>query len=434
MIDDDDNLPPFVPPSGYPTDPENVVPFVHPKAQQTRLVMPRYRLQYEGDPDAVPANGDLIKGVLPQVGVGFLGGATSTGKTYVVLDIAQSVQTGSDFAGYEVRKPGGVLIFAAEGSALIRPRWTAVKKAKVEPWLEQQGAKPGAMPLWWATEMPKLADVDAKEQLLLACNEVKLALIDKKHDCELVLVIIDTWAAMSNVVAAKETSETQKLMNMLQELSRLTGAFFLVVDHIGKDEARGLKDSSSKEQSADAVLMVLAQHSPTGVLSNTRVALRKVRGGVAGAELPFELVPTVIGIDDEDGKDISELVVNWHGVKQRNLGGRPNQREARFLEALTEALLERGVMTQPAPGYPTVKAVEHKLVREIFISKYPPAEDEKKRLNAANKAYKRAVDDLVARKQVVSLTVGRDVDARTLLWRVKEEANDERHTRGPAFD
>ena len=41
----DDDLPPFVPPSGYPHDPENVVQFVHPKAQQTRLVMPRYRLQ-----------------------------------------------------------------------------------------------------------------------------------------------------------------------------------------------------------------------------------------------------------------------------------------------------------------------------------------------------------------------------------------------------
>jgi hypothetical protein len=297
-----------------------------------------------------------------------------------------------------------------------------VRKAKVEPLFEQRGDTLLKMPLWWATEMPKLADRDAKEQLLAACNEVKQALIDKHHDCELVLIIIDTWAAMSNVESAEKTSQTQQLMNMLQELSRLTGAFILVVDHVGKDETKGLKDNSSKEQSADAVLMVLAQHSTTGVLSNTRLALRKVRGGVAGAELPFELVPTTIGVDVEDGKDITELVVNWRGVVQRNLGGRPNQREVRFLEAMTDAMLERGVMTQPAPGYPTVKAIEHKFVREIFIAKYPPADgDEKKRLAAANKAYKRAADDLVARKQVVSLTVGRDADARTLLWRTKDE-------------
>jgi hypothetical protein len=140
------------------------------------------------------------------------------------------------------------------------------------------------------------------------------------------------------------------------------------------------------------------------------------------------LLPTQIGTDDDDGSPINELTVNWRGVKHRKLGGRPNQRELRFLEALNEALLERGVMTQPAPGYPTVKAVVETHVREWFFSHYPPAGgNEKKRLGAASKAYTRAAADLCARKKVVSLTVGRDADARTLLWRVKDDDEQQHH-------
>ncbi len=64
-------------------------------------------------------------------------------------------------------------------------------------------------------------------------------------------------------------------------LSRETGAFVLGVDHFGKVSETGTRGSSAKEAAADVVLAMLATRSEAGEISNTRMAVRKVRGAAA---------------------------------------------------------------------------------------------------------------------------------------------------------
>ena len=66
----------------------------------------------------------LVEGLWETEGVGILGGAPKSCKSWLALDLAFSVATGTRALGkYEVKTPGPVLIFAAEDQpARVRSR------------------------------------------------------------------------------------------------------------------------------------------------------------------------------------------------------------------------------------------------------------------------------------------------------------------------
>ena len=105
----------------------------------------------------------------------------------------------------------------------------------------------------------------------------------------LALIIIDTLNAAANFKDGNDAAEGQFIMNRLNELSRKTGAFVMAVDHFGKAVETGTRGTSAKEAAADMVLALLAERDTAGNISNTRMAVRKLRGGSTGAETPFNL-------------------------------------------------------------------------------------------------------------------------------------------------
>ena len=73
-------------------------------------------------------------------------------------------------------------------------------------------------------------------------------------------------------------------MNTLRQVAGRGGCFVLAVDHFGKAIETGTRGSSAKEGSADVVLALLGDKSVSGEVTNTRLALRKRRGGANGQE------------------------------------------------------------------------------------------------------------------------------------------------------
>jgi len=71
-------------------------------------------------------------------------------------------------------------------------------------------------------------------------------------------------------------------MNVMKELGQQLNCFVLGVDHYGKDVAAGARGSSAKEASADLVLACLGDREQSGSVTNTRLAVRKCRGGPQG--------------------------------------------------------------------------------------------------------------------------------------------------------
>jgi hypothetical protein len=106
------------------------------------------------------------------------------------------------------------------------------------------------------------------------------------------LIIIDTVSACAGYAKAGDESDSaaaQAVMNALKAVAEALGCFVLGVDHFGKNVEAGTRGASSKESASDLVLACLGDKSLSGSVANTRLALRKNRGGQQGQEHPFTL-------------------------------------------------------------------------------------------------------------------------------------------------
>ena len=92
----------------------------------------------------------------------------------------------------------------------------------------------------------------------------------------------------------------------------------LGVDHFGKNLEAGTRGASSEEAAGDLVLACLGDKELSGNVINTRLAVRKNRGGQQGREYPFVLRTVNAPEPDEDGEPITTMVVDW--VPRRLVG------------------------------------------------------------------------------------------------------------------
>ena len=100
-------------------------------------------------------------------------------------------------------------------------------------------------------------------------------------------------------------------MNVLKAVAQAIGCFVLGVDHFGKDIQAGTRGASAKESSGDVVLACLGDKELNGSVTDTRLAVRKNRGGRQGEEFPFSLRMVEAPEPDEDGDPVTTKVVDW---------------------------------------------------------------------------------------------------------------------------
>ncbi|HTA99826.1 MAG TPA: AAA family ATPase [Bradyrhizobium sp.] len=367
----------------------------------------------------------LVKGLIPESGVGLLSGQWGTAKTFAAIDLAGSIMTGMDFAGYQVVRRGGVLLVAAEGAQEVPIRLQGIveRKLRLDP-SAASSADLDQLPFAWIEECPSLKNDDGFERLV-AATVAASAIMMKKAAVELVLIIIDTLSAVGDFDDQNAAAESQRIMNRLASLSRRTGAFALAVDHFGKTAESGTRGSSTKEASADVVLAMLAERDISGTLANTRMAVRKLRGGSTGAVTPFDLVM----IDLCNGE--TTCVVDWRAEQTAEKVATSSKvtwpKGLRiFRAAMQTSILDHGKPTQPyGSGGPTVQAVANAFVRTEFMASYP-ADSETPRGQKAVKrsAFNRAVRDARERTLICS----REIDAVDHLWLTADDGPDQART------
>ncbi len=120
----------------------------------------------------------LIEGILPQGAVAALYGAPATFKSFVGLDIALSVASGSEWHGRAV-EPGLVLYIAAEGGPGIAKR--------VRAWLQHYQMKPSQVEMAWMIEAVSVfRGSDDLERLKRR--------LDQEIEATPILVVVDTLA------------------------------------------------------------------------------------------------------------------------------------------------------------------------------------------------------------------------------------------------
>jgi len=352
----------------------------------------------------------LVKNLIPETGSGLLSGQWGTAKTFAVLDLAGSTMTATPFAGREVTRQGGVLFVAAEGANEIPIRLQGVADHKLAPLKTPEGAAGNRinvdlerLPFAWIEGCPSLKD--DSDQLIAASLDAQRT-IREKFNLPLALIVVDTLTAAANFKDGNDAAEGQFIMNRLNELSRKTGAFVIAVDHFGKAIETGTRGTSAKEAAADMVLALLAERDIAGNISNTRMAVRKLRGGSTGAETPFNLKVVELG-DDE-----TTCIIEWKKEAQSERKS-TDQRErwpksTKILKAsLLEVLISEGEDRDPySDGKMRVKTVPVASVRAEFMKRYPaetiePAKRADAKRQAFNRAMKQAMNrDLIGVREI----------------------------------
>jgi hypothetical protein len=191
--------------------------------------------------------------------------------------------------------------------------------------------------------------------------------------------------------------------------------------------ASGTRGGSAKEASSDLVLACLGERELSGRVVNTRLAIRKCRGGRSGQEYPFGVREVEIG-RDEDDKPITTLVIDWGAQPQtsaqppRDPWGQSRQAETR--QAML--LLKRIVMAKLAelgvelPIEPPVRGIDRELVRTEFYAQSPVDGTERQKQFIRSKRFSRAIER-ATEQQLIGI---REIGTITYLWLMTPADND----------
>jgi AAA domain len=379
------------------------------KSRQDPKLPPLYS---HGDTDQRPLKTWLIKRLIPAVGHGLLSGQWGTGKTFVLFDVAAALWTGQPFLGHSVKRQCGVLLIAAEGADEVRLRLDAVIRHKC--------GNMERAPFRWYENTPPLLQKGAVETLVAMAQQADHSL-RKEFGLPLGLIVIDTVAACAGYTRAGDENDpaaAQAVMNVLKALAQTLGCFVLGVDHFGKNVEAGTRGASSKESASDLVLACLGDKSLSGSVSDTRLAVRKNRGGQQGQEFPFTLRVVEAPESDDDGEPITSMVVDWQtdpsGGNQARPGPDPwaqsrrqDQRAAvlRLKRLMMSAMAEYGVEREIPPDGPAAWMIDQKVVRGLFYVQTAAEGTPKQKADFRRQQFNRALDWAESQELIASLEI-----------------------------
>lgn len=225
-----------------------------------------------------------IHNILPQEGVSMVYGASASGKTFVVLDMAIAIARGEAWCGARTHK-GRVVYVVAESPGGFRKRLKAFSRQRDVP---------------------------------LSCVDIHIipaapSILDKVHVKELIkelrllgdvaLVVLDTLARVTTGGDENSAQDMGVAMDSAQRITEEVGCSVLLVHHSGKDTSQGARGSSAIRAALDAELEV----SRMGGDRVLRVT--KLKDGEEGAEYGFRLQTVLLGVDDDD-EEITSCVVS----------------------------------------------------------------------------------------------------------------------------
>ena len=211
-------------------------------------------------------------------------------------------------------------------------------------------------------------------------------------------------------------------MGVLKEVAHQLNCFVLGLDHYGKDLAAGTRGSSAKEASADLVLACLGDREQSGCVTNTRLAVRKCRGGPQGQEFYFTVRKVEDLTPDEDGDPITTLVIEWttgptappppKDPWQQCRRGDQQTAVTRLKRVLMGMLAGHGVDRPISPNGPTVRMIDREIIRTEFYAQTAADGTPAQKGEFRRKQFNRALDWTEQQK----LVGVRELEDITYLW------------------
>jgi hypothetical protein len=373
----------------------------------------------------------LVDRMLPEVGLAILAGQSGLGKSHMAMELSQAVMLGTEFAGRMVQRQGGVIYAAAEAEDDLQAQWRALRHARIGPWLERLGEDIRCpLPLCF-TQGPRLTAERAFDELMSLFVRVRASMVEATRWSP-VLYVTDTMSAAADFKDANDAAEVQRVMTTLQQFAVQAHLLVLLIDHVGKDQDRGVRGTSAKEAAADAVLMIKGNKlDENAVPTGLRMSQRKLRGGSGGYTVRFDL--EAFDLPQQDGELLSEVKVVFDTKRAIREELKLDQRDTatpELIRAMQNALSEHGKMLAPKAGMPQVLTCTKDELRAAWLELHPnPASDAEKDVMRHQKAILNKLGRAITRGLMRRIIGVHDIDgAEQLVWLVRETSQHQMFT------
>ncbi|MFM0162901.1 helicase RepA family protein [Paraburkholderia sediminicola] len=274
----------------------------------------RYKRLEAADLINAPPQRWLVKGTLPETGVGAIYGPPGSGKSFLAIDLCVAIAEGKEWFGLRTT-PADVTYICLEGAGGLGKRldaWTVENKRDMPPRLK------------FITEP---FDLQKPEDITELCAE---------QAGKGGVVMIDTLNRASPGADENSGKDMSVLLAGCAQIQRITGGVVLAIHHTGKDAARGLRGHSSLLGALDASIEV----TRTGEWREWRNS--KVRDEQDGTAYPFRLQRIEMGFN-QDGDAITSCVVR--PVDGENPSLKPAPKSVQFLRAVFAEMSLEGSVT-----------------------------------------------------------------------------------------
>ncbi|MBS4018749.1 MAG: AAA family ATPase [Dechloromonas sp.] len=336
----------------------------------------------------------LIKNVITRGERSMMVGASQSGKSFLVIDLAMAIARGVPWLGNKAMR-GGVVFQAGEGGRGIKKR---IRAYRLEHGLSPEDKIPFVL-------LPKTVDLFAGDA---AAN---LLIEETKHwastfDCPLELVVIDTLSTATPGADENSSKDVSPVLARCERIASETRASVLLVHHMnsGGQKPRG---HTSIMANLDSVLKVeKLEEMDIDRRAVREIEIAKQKDGESGKKWRFVLPAVEIGRDG-DGEPITSCVVRLPNVdgepgetsKATDAGIRLTPQCEVFLRAIYRALADGGENAPVVLGLPSGTRVVHwRVLAEKFAEMAfdgADEEDPKKRANALSQAMKRHGEKLM---------------------------------------
>jgi len=242
----------------------------------------RYKLLTDDDLRKLPPIQWRIKNVLPSHGTAVLFGPSGSGKSFLVLDMLQSLAFGREWFGQKVT-PCSVTYIALEGEAGLAGRMDAYR-------------------IWYGSTSSNIRYMVQPFRLLDAVDISELVQAIQAAGTGGV-VVLDTLSRATPGSDENDSKSMGQIIAAAKLLQELIGGLVLLIHHTGKDASKGMRGHSSLHAALDCAIEVKR------IGDKREWLIAKSKDGEDGASHPFKLEVVLLGHDIEGDKITSCVIV-----------------------------------------------------------------------------------------------------------------------------
>ncbi|QNT25535.1 AAA family ATPase [Ralstonia solanacearum] len=228
----------------------------------------------------------LVRGYVERDSMAVIYGEPGHGKSFVAIDVACSVATGTEWHGRPVKR-GAVFYIAGEGHNGLARRFRA--------WSEARGVSLADAPLYVSNRSAALTEGASAKTVSATVRELAAATGATPS-----LIVVDTLAR--NFGAGDENSAADMgafVTNLDNELRHPWKATVAIVHHSGKDTSKGARGSTALRGAVDSEYEVTKDENGT-----IRMQPHKMKDAENPEPLSFRLHSVELPLLDEDGNRV----------------------------------------------------------------------------------------------------------------------------------